>query len=342
MKAILLAGGVRAGQELPGASIPRSLWPLPHEPVIAGVIRFVRQFGIDKVAISANGKTRMIREDLLSRAISAEDVEFSEDAIPRGPAGCLKDLESWLAGDTACVLQGAAWYDFDLERMAKEHRESGAVITVAAVARHGVVEPAGVFMIEPAALAYIQTVGYQDIKEQLLPRVIQAGLRVQCHVVSGKVQLIHGTENYLQALNMALSALRPEVTKDYIQIKPGIWQHATAKVHPTARLIGSVWIDAEAQIGAGSLVMGPTLIGPKAVVNDGCVVRASVVMHNAQLSSTTELIQAVIAPGQATDVRKHDINPIDIAPWRRAISYFSRPETARPVRRAQESAKIPA
>lgn len=338
MKAILLAGGVRAGQDLPGGSLPRSLWPLPHEPVIAGVIRFVRQFGIDKVAVSANGKTRMIREDLLSRAISAEDVEFSEDAIPRGPAGCLKDLEPWIAGETACVLQGAAWYNFDLARMAKEHHDSGAVITVAAVARNGVVEPAGVFMIEPSALAYIQKVGYQDIKEQLLPRVIQAGLRVQCHVVSGKVQLIHGTENYLQALNMALGSLRPETTRDYIQIKPGVWQHASAKVHPTARLVGSVWIDEGAQIGANSLIMGPALIGPKTVVNDGCVVRASAIMHDARLSATTELIQAVIAPGISTDVRTTTKTAGDIPPWRRAISYFSRPESIRAtVRRGTES-----
>lgn len=337
MKAIILAGGVRAGQDLPGTSLPRSLWPLPHEPVIAGVIRFVRQYGVEKIAVSANGKTRMIREDLLGRAISAEDVEFSEDAIPRGPAGCLKDLESWLAGETACVMQGAAWYDFDLNKMAQEHKASGAVITVAAVMRNGVVEPAGIFLIEPAALEFIQSVGYQDIKEQLLPKVIDAGMHVKCHVVSGKVQLIHGTENYIQALGMALGSVNPEMARDYIQIKPGVWQHVTAKVDPTARLIGSVWIDAEAVVGAGSLVMGPALIGPKAVVNDGCVVRASAVMQNANISATTELIQSVVAPGQATGVRQYEKNISTIPPWRRAISYYARQESSRPIRRGKET-----
>src|SRR5690606_16997237 len=116
-------------------------------------------------------------------------LHYSEDPLPRGPAGCLRDLQEWLGGeqgDTFIAIQATAAYDFDLHAMLQEHKRTGAAITVGARPCPDdpeVLEPAGVYLVEPKALSLIQPVGYQDFKEQFLPKVIAAGLIVHCHTL---------------------------------------------------------------------------------------------------------------------------------------------------------------
>lgn len=130
MNAVVLAGGVRSGMEVPGSGIPRALWPFPSEPLISHVLYFLRSQKCDRIAVCANGKTRMIASELSSGASPWLDLHYSEDPLPRGPAGCLRDLKDWLGNDTFVAIQATAHYDFDLQAMIDEHRQSGAAITV--------------------------------------------------------------------------------------------------------------------------------------------------------------------------------------------------------------------
>jgi len=133
MNAVVLAGGVRSGLEVPGSGLPRALWPFPSEPLILHVLRFLVRSGCGRVAICANGKTKLIASELSSGAGPWESPHYSEDPLPRGPAGCLKDLQEWTGSETLVCIQGTAWYDFDLAAMMDEHRCSGAAITVGAL-----------------------------------------------------------------------------------------------------------------------------------------------------------------------------------------------------------------
>ena len=132
MNAVVLAGGVRSGLEIPGSGLPRALWPFPHEPMISQVLRFLVREGCAGMAICANGKTRMMAEELSGGGKPWVGLHYSEDVLPRGPAGCLRDLRDWAGGETILAIQGTGWYDFDLAAMVAEHRQSGAAVTVGA------------------------------------------------------------------------------------------------------------------------------------------------------------------------------------------------------------------
>jgi len=94
----------------------------------------LRQWMHTQPAFTKNGKTRLIAAELSSGAYPWKDLHYSEDPLPRGPAGCLRDLQEWLGSDTFIAIQGTANYNFDLPAMIDEHRRTGAAITVDSLA----------------------------------------------------------------------------------------------------------------------------------------------------------------------------------------------------------------
>ena len=64
MKAVVLAGGLRSGLEIPGSALPRALWPFPKKPLITHVLEFLQNHSCEQIAICANGKTKLIASEL--------------------------------------------------------------------------------------------------------------------------------------------------------------------------------------------------------------------------------------------------------------------------------------
>jgi NDP-sugar pyrophosphorylase family protein len=299
MNAVVLAGGVRSGLEVPGSGLPRALWPFPSEPLISHVLRFLQTQGCERIAVCANGKTRMIAAELASGATPWMDLHYSEDRLPRGPAGCLRDLQEWLGDETFVAVQGTAHYDFDLRTMAEEHRKSGAAITVGARICSDdpdLLEPVGVYLVEPKTLHLIQSVGFQDFKEQFLPKVIAAGMTVRCHTLVGKATLIHSPSHYLAAIRDAILRGAEQLPAGFSQRSPGVVIHHSANIHPTARLTGPVWIDAHVTVEEYAVVAGPVILAEGSRVGGHALVHKAVAMKNSTIAVAAEAVSTVVGP----------------------------------------------
>jgi mannose-1-phosphate guanylyltransferase len=301
MNAVVLAGGVRSGLEVPGSGVPRALWPFPSEPLISGVLHFLREQGCERIAICANGKTKMIASDLAGRKKLWLGLHYSEDPLPRGPAGCLRDLQEWLGGETFVVVQGAAHYDFDLRTMLQEHRMSGAAITVGARMCSDdtqLREPAGVYLVEPKTLALVQSVGFQDMKEQLLPKVIAAGMTVHGHTLVGTSALIHSPAHYLAAIGDAIvrAGAGEVLPEGFVRRAPGVIVHRTANIHPSVRLTGPVWIDAGVTVEEHALLAGPVIVAEGSRVCGHALVHNAVVMKESVIAVAAEVMNSVVGP----------------------------------------------
>jgi mannose-1-phosphate guanylyltransferase len=299
MKAVVLAGGVRSGLEIPGSGLPRALWPFPKEPLITAVLTFLKNGGVTEIAICANGKTKMIAAQLSSGETPWLDIHYSEDPLPRGPAGCLRDLKEWLGNDTFIAIQATAHYDFDLNAMVEEHKSSAATITVGAQScadDAGQLEPAGVYLVEPETLDLVQAVGYQDFKEQFLPKVIASGRHVQCHTLQGEAMLIHSPSQYLSAVGEAIHRMTGSAPEGFVERAPGVFVHVTAKVADTAQLTGPVWVDAGAAVHAKAILSGPVLVGPGAELGAEALVHRTVAMRDSSISAGAEVFSTVLAP----------------------------------------------
>src|SRR2546423_6412593 len=110
MEAVVLAGGQEFGQCPLSRQLPRALWPVIDRPIIESVLGVLRGAGIGQMAISANGRTHTIAAKLGYNPTPDVTIHYSEDTMPRGAAGCIKDCEEWLGGASLLVCAGTSLY----------------------------------------------------------------------------------------------------------------------------------------------------------------------------------------------------------------------------------------
>jgi NDP-sugar pyrophosphorylase family protein len=307
MKAVVLAGGQEFGQCPLSRQAPRALWPLGDKSIIEHLLRELRRFGIGEMAVSANGRTPAISAALSRHPASDIAIHYSEDHLPRGAAGCIKDCEEWLGNDTFLVVNAASLFvNVDFAHLIEQHRSSGAAITIAAVSEGSCdgdegdafsMKPAGLYVCEPGVLQYIKTRGYQDIKEQLIPRLVQAGLKVQATAIRGRILPIRNEESYLNAMVDVLEDEdeRQALTGHLPAKAPGLWIDPTAIIHPTARIVGPAFIGARARIEADAVVIGPALIGEDCTVETDAIVHESILWNSATVGAGAMVEQTVMA-----------------------------------------------
>ncbi len=306
MKAVVLAGGQEFGQCPLSRQMTRALWPVVDRPVIDHVLAALKRFGIGHMAISANGRTHAIAERLGFNPAPDITVYYSEDSMPRGAAGCIKDCEEWLGNQTFVVVQGTCLLlDVDFDQLLKAHKANGATLTVAATSDGATgdldqllaLKPAGIYICEPEVFGYIKNRGYQDMKEQLIPRLSSAGLKVQAVPITGRIVAIRNEEAYLNAIVDLLND--PQHRQEFVDHLPGnlpgIWIDPTAYVHPTARIIGPAYVGPGAKVMADATVIGPATIGANCEIGAEAVVHESVLWNDAKIGANAMVEHAVVA-----------------------------------------------
>src|SRR5690606_15958127 len=112
--------------------------------------------------------------------------EFSVEREPRefrGPAGVVRDLcEEHPAASTAPVGGAPRFVSCDIAELVREHRRRNADATVAMNADGS---PSGVFAMRRSSLDLVGRMGFVDLKEQWLSKVIASGGVVLAHELRG-------------------------------------------------------------------------------------------------------------------------------------------------------------
>src|SRR4051812_18279418 len=311
MKAVVLAGGQEFGQCPLSRQAPRALWPLADRPIIEQVLASLRQAGIGEMAISANGRTHDIMDSLGHHPSPDVTIHYNEDCLPRGAAGCIKDCEEWLGNETFIVVHGACLLlNVDFTHLVAEHKQSGATMTVAATSDDDessrlALKPTGIYICEPEILKHIKKRGYQDMKEQLIPRLVESGLKVRAVPIHGRVIHIRNEECYLNAMVEIMddAGLREQFMSRLTFKVPTVWIDPTAYIHPTARIVGPAYIGPRAKVLADAVVIGPAIIGAECEIESDGVVHESILWHGAKVGhgamveQTVMAADAVVSPG---------------------------------------------
>ena len=266
MDLVILAGTI--GQDASWArGCPRPLLPLAGTTLLERLLATFEHNDDAARAVCANGHTDVIARHLAGRNVG-RGLMIVEDGVPRGTAGCLKACES-LTGANAILLVGASvWFEDDPEWLLEQHRSSGNALTVfcasdAACEGSGLaraLKPAGIYCCDRAALEYIRPTGYQDLKEQWVPVLRQAGLRVGVVTLRGGSCEVSDWPTYIHVLARSLSDERL-AERGYRRLVPDIWCGEDVEIAPQARIVGPALLGHGCKIEDGAVIVGPVILG---------------------------------------------------------------------------------
>ena len=265
--AVILAGSIGQDATWTGGC-PRPLLPLPGSTLLHALVARLNQTAPASITVCAHGRTDLIANRLRNGAWMNGEPTILEDAIPRGTAGCLRACQSRFESDAILVVGGCVWLDDNPEWMIQQHRSRDNALTVFCspdehsprIGQDSRLRPSGVCCCDRRALDLIRPQGYQDLKEQLIPALQDAGLRVGAVVLPGHTREVVDWAAYMEVLWRVLSADRLSAD-GYRQLTPDVWCGEGVSIAPTARIVGPAVLGHRCTLESDSVVVGPAILG---------------------------------------------------------------------------------
>lgn len=199
-KAVLLAAGWGTRLRPLTDHCPKPMLPIGGRPLLEHTIGLLRQFGVAEVAVNLHSLPDTITGHFGGGDRFGVRMRYSFEETLRGTAGALLPFRGLLT-ETFYVLYGDVFMNVDLGRLARAHKERGALLTIGVhpvddPALRGMVElapdgrvrsfvekptwpvatnlaNAGIYVAEPEILRWIPEQGASDFGIDIIPSLIQ-------------------------------------------------------------------------------------------------------------------------------------------------------------------------
>jgi len=204
MRALLLAAGLGTRLRPLTESVPKCLVPVAGRPPLLRNIDWLRDSGVDHVAINLHHLPEAVRGAVGDGSELGVDVFYSYEPALLGTSGAVWACRDWLAGDAFLVVYADNVVECDLERLVALHRQTAATLTMALhfrddvggsglaeldsgfrirafVEKPGTSAPpggwvnAGVLVCEPRVLEQIPPARSSDFGRDVVPALLAAG-----------------------------------------------------------------------------------------------------------------------------------------------------------------------
>lgn len=131
MKAVILAGGLGTRLQPYTFFIPKPMLPLGNKPLLEHIIEWlIRGNTITEIVLCVSYLHRTIEDYFEDGSRLGIKIEYARSDRPLATAGQLKTAEP-LIDDTFVCVYGDAVYEFPINNMIEEHRNSKAFVTMA-------------------------------------------------------------------------------------------------------------------------------------------------------------------------------------------------------------------
>jgi mannose-1-phosphate guanylyltransferase len=335
VKAVVLVGGEGTRLRPLTETTPKPLLPFMNRPFLDHVLDHLASHGVDEVVCSSPYLEAVFHSFLETRKGRAPSVRWITETEPLGTAGAIAGARKLLGG-TFLALNGDILTDMDLGALVEVHRARNAVATIALhrvedARPFGLVEAgadgrvvafrekpedpvpaainAGVYVLEPGALAGIPAGRMVSIERETYPDLIARGERVYAAVAAGYWLDLGTPEAYLQAHVDALDGRIAEyrgVARPYLAAGARVEAGAVVGPHvvmgPGAVVAVGAEVDRsvlhEGATVAGEARVTSSILGPGAVVGAGAEVRGSVLAEGAVAADGARLDGERVSPGE--------------------------------------------
>src|ERR671927_601323 len=132
MQALILAGGEGTRLRPLTTTYPKPVVPLVDRPFIGFMLEWLRRHGVDDVVMSCGFLASGVRNVLGDGSAFGLRLRYVEEPRPLGTGGALKFAES-LLDERFLMLNGDVLTDIDLSAQIAQHKQTGALGTLALV-----------------------------------------------------------------------------------------------------------------------------------------------------------------------------------------------------------------
>ena len=307
MKAILLLGGCRnrlAGDGLDQAFV---LWPMLGRPVCERMLCELAAQGLTEAVVLGGVEPACVHNEI--GEIPALNWRYERQDRPAGTAGSLREMANQHRNTLLLTLLGISPGCPDIGTLLHEHTQAQADLTVL------LAHPDGNETHDSVACAFlcrgtiiadaINGEGYMDIKETLLPALIASGRRVHTvrasHPVVGMADwrayreavfaLISGQANPCEGSSRTQCGQTTETDapRGDVQIDP------SARIAPSARLVGPIRLLENVHIAEGATVIGPAVLERGATIGAGSLVVRSILWPGVRVGLNCVVRDSVLA-----------------------------------------------
>jgi len=313
MKAVIMAGGEGSRLRPLTCSLPKPLARLCGKPVLEYIFDLLIRHGVTRASVTLGYLAHMIAEQYPAGAYRQLGLDFVAEEQPLGTAGGVA-LAARHCSDSFLVISGDAMCDLDLTALRQLHEQTGAAVTILGTQvedprEYGLMQvdiehrvcgfiekPAwgqattnlantGIYMIRPDVMALVPEGRPFDFAKDLFPLLMARGEIIACHYGEGYWCDIGDLDAYLRCQRDMLDH-KVQCAMPRSLLPPGDYQ-----------LIAPCHIGDEVEIASGAV------IGPYAVLDDGCLVgehakiRGSVLLKNVSVAENACLTGTIVCNG---------------------------------------------
>ncbi len=324
MKAILLVGGRGTRLRPLTVNTPKPMLPVAGVPFVAHQLAQARAAGVDEVVLATHYRADVFQDWLADGTRLGLHVQYVVEDAPLGTGGAIRNAANHLVvdgDDPVLVFNGDVLSGHDIRAQLGLHRERGADITLYLTevsdprafgcvptdpegrvsaflekSPHPVTNTvnAGCYVFRRSIIDRIPVDRPVSVERETFPQLLSAGVSVMGYVDTAYWLDLGTPQDYIRGsrdlvLRRVRSPAVPEHTGDWVLLPGG-------DVDASADVRGGSVVGARAVVEEGAVVDG-SILNEGALVGSGAVVLKSVVGRDATIGERTVLHGCVIGDG---------------------------------------------
>ncbi len=315
---MILAGGLSTRLYPLTKLVPKPLVPVAGVPNAAHLLRYLKAYGFDEIAINLHYLADAIVAALGDGSRFGVKLHYSYEPELLGSAGGVKNVESFFGNEPFVVIGCDEVTDLRLDRLLEFHKERAALATIGLVEtdevdQYGVVvvdergkivgfqeKPpkgtersklvnTGVYAFSPEIFEHIPAGQFYDFGKQVFPSLQGAGERFYGFDARGAYWADIGTPSEYRRASY-------DVVRGVVKIP----QTAPNGIDPSAKLENGVRIEGPVRIGAavriaeGASILGPSVLGDRVRVDAGVRLERTICWEGATIGAHAELRDTIV------------------------------------------------
>jgi len=299
IKAVILAGSRDFGRCPLASRLPTALWPIVDKSAIEHLLRHLARQGIKQATVCSNGDVLLLKESIVPT--SSIQLELLDEPLPVGTAGCIRDAAEGDTDELFIVFPAGIISPPSVDSLIRAHRAGKSNLTVMLESEtengNSGNRSAGIYICQTSVLEYIPDEGYCDIKEGLIPAMLQAGKTIHAAMLKKPLGTFRSRVDYLSAItNYLQNGCDPDIglPQKKLNGSKNIWLADSADVDRSAQIYGPVAIMDEAVVSKEAVIFGPTIIGRNVSIGHNSLIENSVLWDGAKIGENCEIRRCVI------------------------------------------------